>query len=175
MLSALLFRVLVLMSVVYFVTAQSSGVASTTVPGNDPNNPVIATSSTQGADHTSNVCPSTIQTNALNEIENFIILKFGAASFNYIFGTYPGADNILTMQANGQYPAQVDATGAVYPNLPTDAADGFISSTLPNAPVELATSGLFVNGAPVGLNTTLGNPSHSFFQQQLKVNGGKVS
>ena len=64
-------------------------------------------------------------------------------------------------------------TFTVYASFPLDNGDGF-THHFPNAPIELATSGLVVNGAPVGLNTTLSNPSHSFFQQQLKVNGGAM-
>ena len=160
------------------VASQSNGIAGTAVgtTGYDPNSPAIAAANGAAltpADHTSTVCPSAQQTQALSQIDNFIILKLGAAGFNYLLGTYPGADNILTMQANGQYPVQKDLNGTAYTTLPLDTGDGFTRS-FPNAPIELATSGLVVNGAPVGLNTTLGNPSHSFFQQQLKVNGGAM-
>ena len=160
------------------VLSQSNGVAGGAVgtTGYDPNSPAIAAANGAAvtpADHTSSVCLSAQQTTALAQIDHFVILKLGAAGFNYLMGTYPGADNILTMQANGQYPMQKDQNGTVYTSLPLDTGDGF-TRNFPNAPIELATSGLVVKGAPVGVNTTLSNPSHSFFQQQLKVNGGAM-
>ena len=162
-----------------FASAQTSGIPAPSVPGVDPNAPSIVGqpggATVVAADHTSTVCPTSAQVSALNQIENFVVLKFGAAGFNYLMGTYPGAANILTLMAgsNGQqYPVQKDQSGNAYPVLPSDPSDGF-NQNLPNAPVELTTSGLSVGGVPVTTSSVLGNPSHSFWQQQLKLNGGQ--
>ena len=96
-----------------------------------------------------------------------MIVPFGAQSFDSIMGTFPGANGI-----NNYNTVQKDSQGHAYTYLPpmTDSTSGAVvqAGTLPNAPYDVMAT------LNVTLSTILGNPSHSFFQQKFKYNGGAM-
>ena len=164
--SRLLFAALALLSITSLLPTTFS---QTAVPaGNDPTPPEISGSVTDRSGYS----PSASQISQLNSITNFVIVPFGAQSFDSIMGTFPGANGINACMAAGNCPVQKDANGNPYQYLPpfTDSTSKLTlaPSTLPNKPYDV------MDGLPgATLSTVLGNPSHSFFQQKFKYNGGK--
>ena len=115
----------------------------------------------------------------LNNYTNIVVIYLTANSFDFLFATYPNADNIQRAINNGLYNAQITELGylgrsnATYSCLPYDV-EGYVTNTsmpfntsscIPNRPFEI--SGL------IPINETWSHdPKHTWYATQYNINGG---
>ena len=159
------------LSVLSFSSLPSILAQTAVPPGSDPTPPEISGSP---ADHTtgSSYTPTQAQINALSTITNFVIVPFGAQSFDSIMGTFSGANGISSYMSSSSYTPQKDANGNAYTYLPP-FTDSTSKVTMPGGVIPNAPYDIMATIPNITLSTIVGNPSHSFFQQKFKHNGGK--
>ena len=123
--------------------------------------------------------PSTSALSRLSAYTNIVVIYLTANSFDFLFATYPNADNIPRALSNGLYNPQITELGylgrsnATYSCLPYDT-QGYVTNTsqpyntsscIPNQPFDI--SGL------IPVNTTwVADPKHTFYATQYNINGG---
>ena len=139
--------------------------------------------------------PSSAATSKLNKYTNIVHIYLTANSFDFLFGAYPGANNIASAVNNGLYKPQITESGYIgnngttFPCLPCDTA-GYITATstpynlsacttaalsgqvpgacIPNAPFEISSI------LPVNV-TWANDPKHTFYATQYNDNGGQMN
>ena len=136
-------------------------------PYGDPKVPAVG--SGPAADRTSGFVPTASQLAALNNLTNFVILVLSEDSFDNLLATYPGANNLMAYTSSSSYVQQNTAAGTPYSTFPADPSNNIYSSSLPNQPFNLLSA-----NASFTTSTIFTNPSHSFWQTQYKINGGKM-
>jgi acid phosphatase len=110
---------------------------------------------------------------SLASIEHVIVIYQENWSFDSLLGKFPGANGIAN--ASPASIAQTDKDGRPYTTLPPSidnrkqppVVETRIPPALPVAPFDLARH--------VAPESTLGNPLHRFYQQQLQINGGTMN
>ena len=126
--------------------------------------------------------PSSSAIAALKKYSNIVTIYLTANSFDFLFGTYPNANNIQRALSNGLYNPQLTETGylgnsnATYACLPHDTV-GYLTATskpfntsscIPNLPFEI--SGLIPKNV-----TWSSDPKHTFYATQYNNNGGLMN
>jgi phospholipase C len=107
----------------------------------------------------------------LERIGHIVVLYEENRSFDNLYGTFPGADNLANA---GAAATQVDRNGHPYPELPTimnvapksAQPDTRFPAHLPNAPFDI---GLYL---PPDQPT--GDLVHRFYQEQQQIDGGRM-
>ena len=139
--------------------------------------------------------PSSAATTTLNKYTNIVHIYLTANSFDFLFGAYPGANNIPTALAQSTFHPQITEAGYVgqngttFPCLPCDTA-GYVTATsqpfntsactaqalaglvpgacIPNQPFEISRL--------IPSNVTWANdPKHTFYATQYNDNGGQMN
>ena len=88
-------------------------------------------------------------------------------------GTFPGANGISSWLSSASYTPQKDMYGNVYQGLPTfndtgSSKTSAAAGVIPNNPFDI------IQTLGITMNTVVGNPSHSYFQQKFKYNGSQM-
>ena len=111
--------------------------------------------------------PSAAAQAKLKKYTNFVVIYLENQSFDYLFGSYPGANGIP--KALLSYRPQVDFAGNVLATLPpcgnADVSTCGFPSNLPNVPFEGS------QYIPVDQTTTF-DPTHAYYNEQFQLNGG---
>ena len=112
--------------------------------------------------------PSASARAALSSYRNFVTIYLENQSFNYLFGSYPGANGIP--KALLSYQPQVDFSGRPLPSLPpcsnTNPASCLFPPHLPNRPFEGSTYIPLNSSTPFDI-------THAYYNEQFQLHDGR--
>ena len=132
----------------------------------DPKVPPVGTG--PAADRTSSFSPTSYQLSSLQSLTNFVILVLSEDGYDNLMGAYPGGNNLAAYYAANADTTQKTPQGTAWSSFSPDPSN-LLYQAQPNAVFDLLSA-----NASLTLSTILTNPSHSFFQTQYKINGGRM-